>query len=100
MRNSISTILALLMIMPAGAQQTPPSTPSAQRAPAGTPLKFTANSNLVILDVTAKDKGGLTVEGLKAEDFTVLEDGKPQKVSVFEFQKISSTPDPPKPVTL
>ena len=56
--------------------------------------------NLVIVDVTAKDKQGMTVEGLKADDFTVLEDGKPQKVSVFEFQKISSTPDPPKQVTL
>src|SRR5260370_593653 len=93
MKNSISMVLALAMMMPAGAQQAP------QTASTGTPT-FKANANLVILDVTAKDKGGLTVEGLKADDFTVLEDGKPQKISVFEFQKISSTPEPPKEVKL
>lgn len=94
-KNSISVVLALLIMVPAGAQQAPP----AQQAGAGTPT-FKASANLVILDVTAKDKGGLTVEGLKSEDFTVLEDGKPQKISVFEYQKISSTPDPPKAITL
>src|SRR5260370_37277458 len=91
MKNSISMVLALAMMMPAGAQQAP------QTASTGTPT-FKANANLVILDVTAKDKGGLTVEGLKADDFTVLEDGKPQKLSVFEFQKHSSSPEPPKDV--
>ncbi len=50
-------------------------------------VTFKANTNLVIVDVTAKDKAGMAIEGLKAEDFTVLEDGKPQKISVFEFQK-------------
>ena len=67
---------------------------------AQTPATFKANANLVIINVTAKDKGGLAVEGLKAEDFTVLEDGKPQKVSVFEYQRISSKPEPLKELTL
>jgi VWFA-related protein len=67
---------------------------------AQTPVTFKANSNLVIVNVTAKDKGGLAVEGLKAEDFTVLEDGKPQKVSIFEYQRISSKPEPLKELTL
>src|SRR5674476_400865 len=49
------------------------------------PTVFKANANLVIINVSAKDKAGLAVEGLRAEDFTVLEDGKPQKVSVFEY---------------
>ena len=34
------------------------------------------------------------MEGLKADDFIVLEDGKPQKISVFEYQRISSKPEP------
>jgi VWFA-related protein len=42
----------------------------------------------------------LAVEGLKAEDFTVLEDGKPQKVSVFEYQRISAKPEPLTELTL
>lgn len=61
---------------------------------------FTSNSNLVIVDITAKDKSGKPVEGLRAEDFTVLEDNKPQKISVFEYQHITAEPEPPEPVTL
>ena len=64
------------------------------------PVTFKANANLVIIDVSAKDKGGMPVEGLKADDFIVLEDGKPQKISVFEYQRISSKPEPLKEVTL
>ena len=43
----------------------------------------------MIVDVTVKDKSGKPIENLKQEDFTVLEDGKPQKISVFEFQKLA-----------
>jgi VWFA-related protein len=67
---------------------------------AQTPPTFKANANLVIVNVSATDKGGLPVEGLKAADFTVLEDGKPQKVSVFEYQRISAKPEPLKELTL
>ena len=42
----------------------------------------------------------MPVEGLKADDFIVLEDGKPQKISVFEYQRISAKPEPLKEVTL
>jgi VWFA-related protein len=69
-------------------------------AAAQAPVTFKANANLVILDVSAKDKGGLPVEGLKPDDFIVLEDGKPQKISVFEYQRISEKPEPPKEITL
>ena len=61
---------------------------------------FKANANLVIVNVSATDKAGMPVAGLKAEDFTVLEDGKPQKVSVFEYQRISSKPEPLNQLTL
>src|ERR1039458_9960108 len=96
MRNQpfLSTLLAVLML-PAMAQQTAPKAPAT-----AIPTTFHAQSNLVIIDVTAKDKGGMPIEGLKATDFTVMEDGKPQKISVFEYQHISSTPEPPKEVTL
>jgi VWFA-related protein len=66
----------------------------------GQVAKFSANSSLVIVDVTVKDKAGKPIEGLKAGDFTVLEDGKPQKISVFEFQKLSSDPEPPPTLAL
>jgi VWFA-related protein len=68
-------------------------------AAAQTP-KFTANSNLVIVDVMVRDKSGKPMEGLKQGDFTVLEDGKPQKISVFEYQQLSTDPAPAPKLTL
>jgi VWFA-related protein len=54
--------------------------------------KFTAAAHLVIEDVTVKDKDGKVIEGLKAEDFTVTEDGKPQTISFCTFQNLPATP--------
>ena len=49
---------------------------------------FTSNTSLVIIDATVKDRSGKVLSDLKKSDFTVLEDGKPQQISVFEFQKL------------
>ncbi len=49
---------------------------------------FTSNSNLVIVDANVRDRSGKVVPGLTKNDFTILEDGKPQTISVFEFQKL------------
>jgi len=51
----------------------------------------------VIVDVTVKDKSGKAIDSLTQNDFTVLEDGKPQKISVFEVQKLAMEPAPPPP---
>jgi VWFA-related protein len=67
------------------------------QTPQPSAVKFTASSNLVIVDVTVKDKSGKPIEGLTPRDFIVLEDGKPQKISVFEFQKLAMEPEPPAP---
>jgi VWFA-related protein len=59
---------------------------------------FTSNSNLVVIDVNVKDKSGNVIPNLKASDFTILEDGKPQQISIFEFQKLEGdTALPPVP---
>jgi len=84
----------LVWLLAAYAQQAPqqtPRTPVVQQPNA--PLqkqayKFEAEAQLVVLNVSAKDKSGNPVEGLKVNDFTVTEDGKPQQVKVFEFQKL------------
>ena len=44
-----------------------------------------ATTRLVVLDVVALDESGAPIPGLTADDFTVLEDGKPQRVSDFSF---------------
>ena len=50
------------------------------------------NTQLVVQTVTVKDNAGKTVEGLTAGDFTVTEDGVPQTISVFDFQRLEDTP--------
>ncbi|HYP08876.1 MAG TPA: VWA domain-containing protein [Bryobacteraceae bacterium] len=52
---------------------------------------FKAAANLVVVNVVVRDRDGKVVEGLKPEQFTVVENGKAQTVSVFEFQRLSGT---------
>ncbi|MBI3280424.1 MAG: VWA domain-containing protein [Acidobacteria bacterium] len=58
-------------------------------------VTFKSQTNLVILNVFVRDGKGNPVEGLRKEDFQVFESGKPQTISVFEFQRLSLEPAPP-----
>lgn len=58
-------------------------------------MRFQVDSNLIILHVTARDRSGQAVAGLKQGDFTVFEDGRPQAIRLFEFQQLSSARLPP-----
>src|SRR5271168_1773350 len=53
------------------------------------PTTFKTNTNLVIINVAVKDKSGKAIEDLKKDQFTLLEDGKPQQISVFEVQHLN-----------
>jgi len=73
---------------------------SGQSAPAaGTPVTtIRTSSDLVVVDVVASDSQQNPVHKLTAADFTVLEDGKPQTLKVFEeHQTQPSAPLPPAP---
>jgi len=52
------------------------------------------NTRLVVVDVVATDGKGQPVPDLKAADFTLLEDGKPQKISGFNFEHPGGAPTP------
>jgi len=86
MRPITATFLAWVM--------TAPAQPQAPQNPA----KFESTTQLVVEDVIIRGKDGSPVSNLKAGDFTIIEDGKPQKISVFEFQKLeaqaAATPGP------
>src|SRR5215469_11742695 len=49
---------------------------------------FRAQTELVLVNVTVRDKTGNLVPNLKREDFTVLEDNKPQQVVSFDIENI------------
>ena len=100
-RNPIPFIVLLIAIAVAAlAQQTSPAagtpaaqvptTPQAQPQPGEQPAPATVlkvRTRLVIVDVVALDHKGAPVGDLKAEDFIVQEEGKPQKISIFSFQQ-------------
>jgi Ca-activated chloride channel family protein len=46
--------------------------------------EIAVNAGLVLLPANVTDSRGAFVPGLKLEDFRVLEDGRPQKLTVFE----------------
>jgi VWFA-related protein len=47
------------------------------------------NSDLVLTNIVVRDKKtGEVVRGLKQSDFTILENGKPQKISTFDFESV------------
>ncbi|MDZ4801620.1 MAG: VWA domain-containing protein [Bryobacteraceae bacterium] len=60
-------------------------------------ITFKAEANLVVVNVIVRDKSGKPLTGLKKEDFALMENGKPQSVSVFEFQELSNEVLPPAP---
>ena len=76
MRKASTLILTVLACVAATAQQS-----STQKLPETT-LKV--DVKLVNVFVTVTDANGAPVAGLKKDNFTVLEDGQPQTISVFD----------------
>ncbi|MBI4878022.1 MAG: VWA domain-containing protein [Acidobacteria bacterium] len=66
----------------------------AQLAVSAQTVKFQTTTQLVVVNVSAKDKNGNPLEDLKAADFLVTEDGKPQQIRVFEYQRLEDMPLP------
>jgi VWFA-related protein len=77
-------VAALLLVSPLAPQEQPPS------------VRFTASANLVIVNVSVRDRSGAPIEGLTRDDFEIFEDGKPESISVFEFQRLAG--EPPRPL--
>ena len=90
----------LLVTLIVGAQQAPappaPNAPNAQQGGAADQVIFRTSSQLVIETVGVK-KNGMPVEGLTAKDFIITEDGAPQAISIFEYQKLPEVPSAPLP---
>jgi VWFA-related protein len=74
-RPGLPWTLAIVLICATMASQETPST-----------YTFKSETELVLVNVTVRDKSGNPVQDLKAEDFTVLEDNKPQQVTSFDLE--------------
>ncbi|SNT07448.1 VWFA-related domain-containing protein [Granulicella rosea] len=84
-RSLIASALAcLLAVSPLAAQQTDPTQN-------GQPQMYVmkVRTDIVLTNVVVRDKKtGEVVKGLKASDFTIFENGKPQKVASFDYQNV------------
>src|SRR5215471_6449963 len=52
------------------------------------PTVFTSDTRLVVCHTTVVDKSGHLVTTLTKDQFTVLEDGKPQEIKIFRREDI------------
>ena len=79
------SLLALMFFLPSA---------TAQRQQ---PFTIRVDTQLVVETVVVKDKDGKNLEGLIDKDFTVTEDGVPQTISVFQFERLEDTTAPAPP---
>jgi VWFA-related protein len=89
MRTIAAVMLAGLCSLGIAARQNPPSTPTP-------PPHFRSGIDLIEVDVSVLDRKREPVRGVKAEEFTILEDGKPQPIRAFAEITV---PDPVVPTT-
>jgi VWFA-related protein len=95
MRRIVAAVMAGVVGMaPLGGAQT--AAPASQEQSAqemqttgqGT-YRLNLNANIVLTNVVVRDKKtGAVVKGLKASDFTIYEDKKPQKIISFDYQNV------------
>lgn len=78
------TLFCLLLAVTVSAQQTGTNATPGQD---GT-FTLSVKSQLVTETVVIKDRQGRFIPNLKAENFTVTEDGSPQKIRVFEHESL------------
>jgi len=84
-QNFAAMLMAALLLQPA----TPLSAEQAPLPPApANQVQIRVTTELVLVNVVARDKNGNLVRDLKKEDFTLLEDGKKQEISTFDFENV------------
>ena len=67
----------------------PSAPPAARQSSKQTPAPvLRATSDLVRIDVEVTDKSGRAIKGLRADEFVVTDDGKPQAISTFSYEDI------------
>jgi len=80
LQRGVALAMALLLAIPSLAQESATQNPG---------FVLRTESDLVLANVVVRDvKTGQVVLGLKQNDFTVMENGKPQQISSFDFESV------------
>src|SRR5437899_5010159 len=91
LQQLISAALASVLLFSSVVAQTPPQQPQTEKDKEGL-YRLRVESELVLVNVVARDKQGKPVTDLKRDDFTLLEDGRPQRISSFDFENLDTAP--------
>src|ERR1700756_1541990 len=93
MKHLLAAVTGLAMLLGGSPEQAPAPQnadtqgTAAQQTPGGYTLSV--NANIVLTNVVVRDrKTGALVKGLKASDFQIFEDGKPQKIASFDYENV------------
>src|SRR5881275_1337139 len=84
-RNLSALVMTALLLQVAAslsAQQAPQPPATANQG------RIRVTTELVLVNVVARDKKGNLIRDLKKEDFALLEDGKKQGISTFDFENV------------
>ena len=86
MKKTLAILAATLVVMNGGFRARAQNAPQPQQPQ----YRVRVTSELVLVNVVARDKKGNLVRDLKKEDFALLEDGKRQTISTFDFENVDA----------
>ena len=64
--------------------------PTAPQKPSEPGYRVRVITEIVLVNVSARDKKGNLIKDLKKDDFTILEDGQKQQISSFDFENVDA----------
>src|ERR1035437_914151 len=85
MKEALAALLTAALLVAQNPRNPPAPAPKE-------PVKFTVTTQLVTINLSAKDKDGNRMPGLNPGAFILSEDGKKQKIAICEYQKLDNTP--------
>jgi hypothetical protein len=66
---------------------------------ASAPETLRSTTHLIEVSVVAQTKQGAPVTGLTQQDFTLLDEGRPEKIAFFRIETTPSSPAKPRPLS-
>src|SRR5579859_2010777 len=85
MKRFLAIVAAILLAINGIFAQAQDSSQSPLQQPQ---YRVRVTSELVLVNVVARDKKGNLVRNLKKDDFVLFEDGKRQNISTFDFENV------------